>query len=178
MKTFKHISRSLIISIGIVMFFNACKKNSKTENPILEVISEDINNKVNTQFLTDVTNLNLKVVNVTKLAKTNELELPTKSIIKDIESDHLEMNKKLKKIARENLIIIPDTIYDYNEQIDTLNSNRGYVYLVELEKLLQQEITEFELIQENTKSKEIESLAFESIKDLKEKLTDINEFLK
>lgn len=53
----------------------SCKREEKDEmnNPLINMINEDIHNKVDSQFLNDVTVAGLKILNVTQYAKEKEL---------------------------------------------------------------------------------------------------------
>lgn len=155
----------------------SCNKEDKKNNVVLEMISEDINNKVNTQFLTDVASLNLKVVRVAQLVNNSLTDIKIKNTVFNIKENHVSMNKKIKEIAKKNLIIIPDTIYEESVKVDSLSKNRNYIYLVELEKLMKEEIQEFKLIKENTNNVEIEELATEAIEDINNTLTEIDYIL-
>lgn len=147
------------------------------DNVVLEIINEDINNKVNTQFLTDITSLNLKIVGITQLTNDSLLDSETKVLIKSIKAHHINMNKKIKKIAKNNLIIIPDTIYEETVINDTLTQNRNYVYLETLEKLIKEEVKEYELIKDNTNNIEINNLAIDVIEQLNQSLKEIENAL-
>ena len=165
------------IIVTFVFSLFSCKKEDKTDNAVLELINEDIHNKVNTQFLTDITSLNLKIVGITELTNDSLLDSKTKFLIQNIKANHINMNKKIKKIAKKNLIIIPDTIYEETIISDTLNKNRNYVYLEALEKLMKEEVEEYELIKENTNNIEIENLATYAIQQLNLTLNEIDSAL-
>ncbi len=158
----------------MLLLFISCKKEDKNNNVILEIINEDINNKVNTQFLNDITSLNLKIVGITQLTNDSLLDQKTKKIITDIKINHIKMNKRIKSIAKKNLIIIPDTIFEESFINDSLAKNINYVYLVALEKLIKEEVEEYELIKENTNNIEIENLASNSIEELNSSLSEID----
>lgn len=171
------IKVSIFVLFLLVGSTTACKKEDKETNRILEIINDDINNKINTQFLIAVSTINLKIIKVIQLAKENDLDYSTQKMIHTIEKKHLDLNSKIKQIASKNLIIIPDTIYDYSTDLDTLNNNRNYVYLVEIEKLMQQEKEEYKLIKENTQNTEIKNLAHEAIYEIDNKLVEIDSVL-
>lgn len=177
MKVIENKPQKLIVLSALLFILVSCKKEDKENNDLLKIISKDINEKVNTQFLTDVATLNLKVMVLTNQAKQKELNTSTFRIIEAIEDHHEDANKKIKKIAKKNLIIIPDTIYTYKNEIDSLNTNRDYEYLVELEELLKEEIQEYTKIKDNTNDTEIKTLANESIINLNSKLSEINSVL-
>lgn len=170
------IQKIALLSLLTLLLFS-CKKEDKTDNAVLELINEDIHNKVNTQFLTDITSLNLKIVGITELTNDSLLDSKTKFLIQNIKANHINMNKKIKKIAKKNLIIIPDTIYEETIISDTLNKNRNYVYLEALEKLMKEEVEEYELIKENTNNIEIENLATYAIQQLNLTLNEIDSAL-
>lgn len=170
------LPKIVILSLPTLLLIS-CKKEDKMDNVVLEIINEDIHNRVNTQFLTDITSLNLKIVGITKLTNDSLLDYKTKSLIKDITINHVNMNKKIKKIAKKNLIIIPDTVYEDTKINDTLNSNRNYKYLEVLEKLMKEEVKEYELIKENTNNVEIKKLASNGIQEINKSLTELNNAL-
>lgn len=173
MKSFRKII-TLFNLLLIALLLQSCDKEDKKENVVLEMISEDINNKVNTQFLIDVASLNLKVVSIAQLANDSLIDSKTRKVVNNIETHHVNMNKRIKKIARKNLIIIPDTLYEETIKVDSLAKNRSYVYLVALEKLMKEEVEEFKLIKENTNNVEIEDLAKDAIEKINVTLTEID----
>lgn len=155
----------------------SCKREEKDEmnNPLINMINEDIHNKVDSQFLNDVTVAGLKILNVTQYAKEKELSLKTRNIISEIETKHVHLNKRIKKIAKKNLIILPDTIQE-TEGIVKQNEVeiRDYVYLVELEKLMKEEVKEFSKVKKKTENEELKQLAENAITELNFKLNQIN----
>ncbi|BCY29577.1 hypothetical protein [Flavobacterium okayamense] len=172
----RYLIKKIVLLNLMLLLFISCKKEDKKNNVILEIINEDINNKVNTQFLNDITSLNLKIVGITQLTNDSLLDQKTKKIIADIKINHIKMNKRIKSIAKKNLIIIPDTTYEEGliNINDSLAKNRNYVYLVALEKLIKEEVEEYELIKENTNNVEIEKLASNSIEELNSSLSEID----
>ena len=94
------IQKIALLSLLTLLLFS-CKKEDKTDNAVLELINEDIHNKVNTQFLTDITSLNLKIVGITELTNDSLLDSKTKFLIQNIKANHINMNKKIKKIANK-----------------------------------------------------------------------------
>lgn len=167
----KKIFLKILVLTLIVTSFIGCK--NKKDNSLLHTINENINTKINTKFLTDITTLNLKIISISKNTK-NLAELEnTKNIINSIEETHIAINKKIKKIAVKNLIIIPDVVYVSEKTTDTLNTNRDYVYLIKIKQLLQEENQKYLKIKNQTQSEEIKDLANESITHLKIKLNEI-----
>lgn len=155
----------------------SCKREEKDEmnNPLINMINEDIHNKVDSQFLNDVTVAGLKILNVTQYAKEKELSLKTRNIISEIEAKHVHLNKRIKKIAKKNLIILPDTIQETEGIVEHNEVDiREYVYLVELEKLMKKEVEEFSRVKKNTENEELKQLAENAITELNFKLNQIN----
>lgn len=169
------ILTSIILIINTVLFISC--EDTKKNNEVLEMINEDINNKANTQFITDIADLNLKIVGITELTNRNSLDSKTTILIDKIKKHHEGFNKKIKTIARNNLIIIPDTLYESSLIIDSANTDKNYEYLVTLEKLMKAEIEEYELIIENTNNPEIESLAENAIQHINYSLNEIDNVL-
>ncbi|AWM12731.1 hypothetical protein NHF50_02200 [Flavobacterium sp. NRK F10] len=163
----------LAVTTGVLV---SCKREEKNmDNPIIHMINEDIHNKVDSQFLNDITVSGLKILNVTQYAKEQELSLATQNIVSGIEAKHLNLNKRIKKIAKKNLIILPDTIQEtegITEQNET--ETRDYVYLVALEKLIKEEVEEFTMVKKNTQNEELKQLAENAIGELNSKLNLIN----
>ncbi len=144
------------------------------DNPIIQMINDDIHNKIDSQFLNDITISGLKILNITQYAKEKELDIKTQHIITEIEIKHVNLNKRIKKIAKKNLIILPDTIETETLAAQDTTENRDYVYLVELEKLMKEEITEFLKVKEKSQNEELKRLAIHAIGELNSKLHQID----
>lgn len=172
----KRLQLLILILFTVQLTILSCKNLDK-ENEIIENVSEEIDDKANSQFLTDVADLNLKVLVLTKTAFEYNLNDNTEKIIKEIENHHEADNKKIKAIAKKNLIIIPDTIYNTNSVINNSEITKDYEILLELEELLKNEINQFTKVEKYTQNEEIKKFAQESITKINSNIENINSVL-
>ncbi|KIX22500.1 hypothetical protein SY27_01270 [Flavobacterium sp. 316] len=182
MKKLKIRIFSFYLALTLLAFFSvaSCVKKSNDENKsILELINQNIDTKIDSQILTEVVESNLKVIELSSIAQTKDLNTTTKHLLKDIEKQHIEIKKSIKKIAKENLIIIPDTLYDINEELDTIteNTNRDYIYLSELESSLKEEINTFETITKSSSNIDLKVFSVKTIAILNKNLKKIEQRL-
>ena len=88
----------------------------------------------------------------------------------------LEGTEKLKKIlVSDHWAYLPDTIQETEGIVEQNEVDiREYVYLVELEKLMKEEVKEFSKVKKNTENEELKQLAEHAITELNSKLNQIN----
>lgn len=139
----------VLTSMALISVVSCVNKRKNENKSILDQINQNIDNKIDSQILTEVVESNLKVIKISSIAPTKNISDNTKSILKEIEEEQRKLNASIKKIAKQNLIIIPDTLYDVETVNTSTNENEyDYLYLSEVENSIKEEIKKFETISE------------------------------
>lgn len=129
--------------------------------------------KEEAKLLVTITELNLKVLTLTKVAKDKTSNSLVKSIASRIEEDHNAIKIELKDIAAKKLVSIPDTVFRYNiknSDLKSLDEN----YLTNASKLISEEVDYFEKLSHKTFDPDFKILAIQTIVKLKTSLDAIN----
>ena len=164
-KRYKTILFFLLFSICCILI-TSCEKKNKEEKSI-------VNTKIDAQVLIEIAESNLKVVAVTQKAMESEMENSTRIVFQKIENDHIELKNKIKKIAKDNFIIIPNTLYDTKPLKVFISEANTYLYLKKTTDLLLAELEYYKKIVISTQNAALKALATESITSIKKNITII-----
>jgi len=156
----------LIVFTICFMMLVSCEKKNKTEKDIPEM-------RIIPQTLIEIAESNLKVVAITQKAQESKLENSTQLLFKKIESEHLELKKEIRKIAKDNFIIIPNTLYDTNTLKSFISEANIKSYLNRTTILLRVELDQYKRISKTTPSDQLKILADETILKLEENIESL-----
>lgn len=128
------------------------KIDSSKEKPIIDFSEIDCLNESNHKIL----ELSDTSIRLTKDLKTLKLALK-------IKKDHQQIDSKLNKLTKENLIVIPKIIYDVNINSDfAKNKNSDQYIFRELEAEIINQIVLLNCIEKNTQSIDFKIFAAQS----------------
>lgn len=155
----------------------SCEQKSK-ESQATEDLKTEPKTKENTQIselvLTQMAESNLKVVAITQ--KALELKVPknTTLILKEIEKDHNQLKNQIRKIAKDNFIIIPNILYDTNTLKDFISESSIDKYLQKLKKTLTAELELYKKITSSTYNKDLLDLTNKGIISIEKNIASID----
>ena len=158
-----HLLFFILFSIFSVMI--SCEKETKKTNK--ETNKVIINPKVSELMLTQIAEANLKVVAIAQKAKENKVKKNTRMVLKDIENDHLKLKNEIRKIAKENFVIIPNTLYDTTTLKKFISEVSISLYLKKLENSLHNELELYQSILTTTQNNNLKELAKQAISSIK-----------
>lgn len=157
----------LFILFSIYSMMISCEKKIKETNKVI------ITPKVSELVLTQIAEANLKVVAIAQKAKENKVENSTRIVLKDIENDHLKLKNEIRKIAKENFVIIPNTLYDTTTLKNFISEVSISQYLKKLENSLKNELELYQNIITTTQNNNLKELAKQAISSIKTHITAI-----
>ncbi|GEC73073.1 hypothetical protein FFL01_26120 [Flavobacterium flevense] len=141
----------------------SCEKKNKTEKDIPEM-------RIIPQTLIEIAESNLKVVAITQKAQESTMENSTQLLFKKIEFEHLELKKEIRKIAKDNFIIIPNTLYDTNTLKSFISEANIKLYLNRTSILLRVELDQYKRISKTTPNDQLKNLADKTIVKLEKNI--------
>lgn len=159
LKSNKTILFFILFSISCLIV-TSCEKKNKVEKSVT-------NTKIEAQVLIEIAESNLKIVAITQKAQERETENSSNTIFKQVENDHILLKNKIKKIAKDNFIIIPNTLYDTKPLKDFISEANTYLYLKKTADLLLAELEQYQKIASTTQNKALKTIASESIVSIK-----------
>jgi len=148
----------MLFSISCLIV-TSCEKKNKEENSI-------VNTKIEAQVLIEIAESNLKVVAITQKAQERKMANSCRTVFQKIESDHIIIKNKIKKIAKDNFIIIPNTLYDTKPLKSFISEANTYLYLKKTNDLLLGELEYYKKINKTTQNKALKTVAAESITNI------------
>jgi tRNA-binding EMAP/Myf-like protein len=164
----------------ISLLFSSCTDSDKKESTFLNDIFSDneIESKINFKTVASLYETNKKNIVIASIAFNNSKELKESQIILKIKKDHQNFEFGLKKIANENLIIIPEPIFDLNLDQKNLKGISSSYYLISLlEKEINNQIVLLDSIKKNSKDTQFKAFADKSKKILIENNNSLEELL-
>jgi len=169
-KSNKAILFFILFSISCLIV-TSCEKKTKEEKSIT-------NTKIDAQVLIEIAESNLKVVAITQKAQEREMGNSSRTVFQKVESDHIELKNKIKKIAKDNFIIIPGTLYDTTPLKSFISEANTYMYLKKTADLLLAELEYYKNIATTTQNDPLKIVAVESITNIKKNIATIEKELK
>ncbi len=156
----------------------SCEKKIKEdeeeeEHTISNSSSTTTNSKIDAQILIEIAESNLKVVAISQKAQEGKMENNTRTAFKKVESDHIELKNEIKKIAKNNFIIIPNTLFDTNLLKSFISEANTYLYLKKTEKLLLAELDHYQTIAKTSLNNDLKTLATDNISNIQKNIASI-----
>jgi hypothetical protein len=136
--------------------------------------NSEIESKINFRTVAVLNETNKKIIDIASIAFDNSKELKESKIILKIKKDHQKIESELKRITDENLIIIPEPIFDLKLNQSFLKGINSSYYLISLlEKEINNQIKILDSIERGSRDEEFKAFADKS----KEVLLSNNDLL-
>ena len=167
---------SYIIALVLIATISCDYKKPKSySNSIFKENKEiEIDSKINFRNVAKLNEANQKVIDIATIAFNKSEELNKSRVILKIKKDHQKIESELKKITSENLIIIPEPIFDLKLNQNFLNGLNSNYYLISLlEKEINNQIILLDSMKGTSRDEEFKKFADKS-KDI---LVNNNELL-
>ncbi|MFA9190243.1 hypothetical protein AAGV28_02565 [Flavobacterium sp. FZUC8N2.13] len=158
------------------MMLTYCNKKTKEIEQIQEIETIDdgektvVNTKISEPVLTQITESNLKIVAIAQKAQEATMSNRTRTILVEIEKKHLQLKNKIRKIAKDNFIIIPNTLYDTRLIKNFIAEINTTSYLKKLENSLLMELDLYNEINLNSQNNDLKKLTEEAIPVIKKNI--------
>ena len=165
LKRKKSVLRLIVFTICFMMLAS-CEKKNKMEKDIPEM-------RIIPQTLIEIAESNLKVVAITQKAQENTMDYSTQFLLKKIETEHIELKKEIRKIAKDNFIIIPNTLYDTNTLKSLISEANINSYIIRTNVLLQVELDQYKRISKTTPNDQLKILADKTILKLEKNIESL-----
>ena len=165
LKRKKSVLRLIVFTICFMMLAS-CEKKNKMEKDIPEM-------RIIPQTLIEIAESNLKVVAITQKAQENTMDYSTQFLLKKIEKEHIELKKEIRKIAKDNFIIIPNTLYDTNTLKSLISEANINSYIIRTNVLLQVELDQYKRISKTTPNDQLKILADKTILKLEKNIESL-----
>lgn len=165
LKRKKSVLRLIVFTICFMMLAS-CEKKNKMEKDIPEM-------RIIPQTLIEIAESNLKVVAITQKAQENIMDYSTQFLLKKIETEHIELKKEIRKIAKDNFIIIPNTLYDTNTLKGLISEANINSYIIRTNVLLQVELDQYKRISKTTPNDQLKILADKTILKLEKNIESL-----
>lgn len=124
MTTFKNIAFVLLLSASIGPFVSSCNNKPKEEDT--KETAEDLNKenlkgsdmdmRRDADFLVEVAEINLKEIELGKLAQTKGITQDVKALGKMMESEHTRNQEELKTLAGQKNITVPTSLTEKGKE--------------------------------------------------------------
>jgi len=121
------------------MFVTSCEKKNK-ENKEAKIETPKTNTKVSEFVLTEIAESNLKIVAISQKARERKIPSSTQNVLLQIEENHTQFKNTIRKIAKDNYIIIPNTLYDTTTLKSFISEVSTSMYLKKLHNSLLAEL--------------------------------------
>jgi predicted outer membrane protein len=131
--------------------------------------------KEEARLLVQITELNLNISSLSKIAKKKSSNNTISSVATKLETDHGGIFTNLSQIASEKLVSIPDTIFNKNndELLNLEGDIFNRIYLKYVTQLIEEEIKSFEQLSQRTLDTDFKILSLQAIVQLKTNLDEI-----
>ncbi|WP_339837153.1 hypothetical protein [uncultured Flavobacterium sp.] len=160
----------------ILILFLSCKdkKEETYSDGVFNKENVAVESEINFSSVAVLNENNKKIIDIASIAFNNSRELKESLVILKIKKDHQKIESELKKITNENLIIIPEPIFDLNLNENFLKGiNSSYYIISLLEKEINNQIKLLDSIEKISQDVQFKSFAYKS----KEVLIDNNDSL-
>lgn len=170
-KNTKHCTFFILFSI-YCMIATSCEKKTKEnkENKKKEITTHF---KVSELVLTQIAESNLKIVAIAQKAQEGKLQNSTRTVLEEVENDHIQLKNKIREIAKDNFIIIPNTLYDTTILKSFISEANASMYLKKIEKSLLIELKLYNTIATTAKNNDLKELAKKAISVIQKNITSI-----
>ena len=162
------------VTIVLILFLSCNDERRNFSSSLYNERNEEIEPSINFKSVALLNETNKKIIDIASIAFENSNELKESKIILKIKKDHEKIESELKKITEENLIIIPEPIFDLNLNQKFLKGINSSYYLISvLEKEINNQIKLLDSIEKISNDQEFRAFADKS----KEVLLSNNDLL-
>lgn len=171
----KIILYTLLLYISVISCNN---KNSNTIHNTSKNSEIDFEPKINFKTVATLNETNKKILEIASIAFNNSSELKKSQLILKIKKDHQKIESDLQKISNQNLIIIPEPIFDLKlNEIFLKEENFNYYLISLLDKEIKNQIILLDSIENRTKDIEFKNFADKYKETLISNNAKLEEFL-
>lgn len=176
-----------ILFTVLSMTVTSCFKKTKgTENSNKEKLQQDkteeteatekadSNNKISEQILTQFAETNLKIVAIAQKAQEGKISKRTRNTLEEVEKSHSQLKDKIRRIAKDNFIIIPNTLYDTTIIKNFIDEMTSSLYLKKLENSLNSELALYKTTDSNTQNKDLKVFIKEATPVINKNIAIVN----
>ncbi|MEO8253503.1 MAG: hypothetical protein ABI554_03875 [Flavobacterium sp.] len=156
-----------LFSIVLLILTTSCKEEIKKTEEVAT------HSEVSELLLTQIAESNLKVVAISEKAQEDQIEHATRIVLKQIENNHIQLKNKIRKIAKDNLIIIPNTLYDTTILKHFINELNIDLYLQKIKRSLHIELNLYKSIAATNQNVALQKLASETIPAIQNNISSI-----
>lgn len=152
-----------IILYTLLLYISVISCNNKNSNTIHNTSKNSeigFEPKINFKTVATLNETNKKILEIASIAFNNSSELKKSQLILKIKKDHQRIESDLQKISNQNLIIIPEPIFDLKLNETSLKEKNFNYYLISLlDKEIKNQIILLDSIENRTKSIEFKNFA-------------------
>lgn len=154
------------------LIFTSCKEKVEETKKVIP------NNRVSELVLTQIAETNLKIVAIAQKAQEGKIKNSTRIALQEIEKSHGQLKNNIRKIAKTNFIIIPNTLYDTSVLKNFISEISTKLYLEKIENSLHNELKQYQTISTTTQNIDLKNLAKTAIPIIQNNITIVKEELK
>ena len=154
---------------------NSNKETSQQNQDTQGIEITDAKTKISEQVLTQLAESNLKIVAIAQKAQEGKISKKTRITLENVEKNHSQLKEKIRKIAKDNFIIIPNTLYDTTIIKNFIDEMTITLYLKKLENSLTTELELYQTINAATQNNDLKALIKEGIPVINKNITLIKE---
>lgn len=171
----KHLLFIIPFSICCMIIVCCEKKTEKTEKIEKIEQAEEINTNSDSieQVLTKIAESNLKIVAIAQKAQEGKIKNSIRTILKETENNHIQLKNKIRKIAKNNFIIIPNTLYDTSTLKNFISEVSAKMYLKKIENSLHTELELYNTIAKTIQNNDLKKLTKEAIQTIQKDISSI-----
>lgn len=167
--------RSKTNLLFFMLFSICCMVVTSCKEKVEETKLVAPNNRVSELVLTQVAETNLKIVAIAQKAQEGKIKNSTRIVLKEIENSHGQLKNKIRKIAKTNFIIIPNTLYDTTVLKNFISEVTTKLYLEKIENSLHNELKQYQSISTTTENIDLKALAETAIPIIKKDISSIQD---
>ncbi len=154
------------------LIFTSCKEKVEETKKVIP------NNRVSELVLTQIAETNLKIVAIAQKAQEGKIKNSTRIALQEIEKNHGQLKNNIRKIAKTNFIIIPNTLYDTSVLKNFISEISTKLYLEKIENSLHNELKQYQTISTTTQNIDLKNLAKTAIPIIQNNITIVKKELK
>ncbi|MFA9187742.1 hypothetical protein AAGV33_05755 [Flavobacterium sp. FBOR7N2.3] len=179
----KHYLLLFLLSFIYSVIFISCEKKNKSTKETIKlqktedkkVVGTNIEaTEVSEQILIQIAESNLKVVAIAQKAQEGKLKKSTRNALEEVEENHIQIKNKIRKIAKDNFIIIPNTLYDTSILKNFIDEMSTSLYLKKLENSLNLELELYKKINTTILNKDLKTLCEQAMPIIKKNIAAVN----
>ncbi|MEL1241660.1 hypothetical protein [Flavobacterium flavipallidum] len=160
------------------MIVTSCEKKIQEQQKPKQQIQEQepvnsVSTKVSETLITQIAESNLKIVAIAQKAREGKIKKSTKIVLEQVEKDHSELKDNIKKIAKNNYIIIPNTLYDTTTLKSFISEVNISMYLKKLHVSLSNELNLYQNTTLTTTNEELKKFTKDALPVIKANIASI-----